>query len=209
MSMKSARGPLLAFVLVFALAACGQPQEQAKGKQDEAFPVVLAPDVNTRIGPDGAAGISNALPMDIAAIRQAAANFVVEEKAAQIEGQPYTAIALSAGDEEVFRLLPTADGRHIHAIVTTSSQARGPLQDIVGVTLFGTAPAEETEVCLAESVGGAPGFACSTAEDGRFWRVYKLPEGYDGPSDPFDAIDPDVLHDAELVEMRWIAPRVR
>jgi hypothetical protein len=34
-----------------------------------------------------------------------------------------------------------------------------------------------------------------------------LPDGYDGPSDPFDAIDPDVLHDATLAEMRWIAPR--
>jgi len=191
-------------VAALALAACGQPQQQDR---QDAMPVVLAPDVNTRIGPDGAAGISNALPMTVDAVRAAAANYVVEEKADQIEGQPFTAIALSADDEEVFRLLPTADGARVHAIVTTSPQARGPLQEIVGVTLFGTAPAEAVEFCLAQLVAGAPGFACSTAEDGRFWRVYRLPEGYDGPSDPFEAIDPDVLHDAELAEMRWFAPR--
>lgn len=200
---------IAAAMSALALTACGQPQEPAKSKQDEAYPVSMAPDVNTRIGPDGAAGIANALPMNLVSVRQAAAHFIVEEKADQIEGQPFTAITLSAGDEEVFRIFPTSDGRHIHSIVTTSPQARGPLQDIVGVTLFGTAPAEESEFCASESVNGAAGFACSTAEDGRFWRVYKLPEGYDGPSDPFDAIDPDVLHDAELVEMRWIAPRVQ
>jgi hypothetical protein len=159
------------------------------------------------IGFDAAAGIDAALAMDVEAIQAAAPNFVVAAVQDQIEGQPFTAITLSAADEEVFRVLPTADGRTIHSIVTVSAQARGPAGEIVGQSKFAAAPTEEAAFCGAELVEGAAGFACSTAEDGRFWRVYRLPEEYDGPSEPFDAIDPDVLHDATLVEMRWIAPR--
>lgn len=191
--------------LAFALAACGQQAEQ---KQEEAFPVINAPEANSSIGPGGAAGIHSPLPMDPAAIRAAAPNFMVASVQDQIEGNPFTAITLSAGDEEVFRVFPTADGAHIHSIVTRSGQARGPEQDIVGVATFALAPADEVTFCAAEQFDGSAGFACSTAEDGNFWRVYRVPEAYDGPSEPFDAIDPDVLHDSTLVEMRWVAPRV-
>ncbi len=191
----------LAFAVILALAACGQQEKQ------EEPPVIEAPTAETSIGPDGAAGIATALPMNTQAIGQAAPEFIVASVEDQVEGQPFTAITLSAGDEEVFRVLPTADGARIHAIVTKSSQARGPTQDIVGATLFGVAPPEQVPFCLSENIAGAPGFACSTDAAGRFWRVYRLPENYDGPSEPFDAIDPDVLHDATLAEMRWIAPR--
>lgn len=192
----------MALACVLALAACGQ------GAPDEAQPVAAAPSLNASIGPDGAAGIATALPMNVADVRLAAPTYVVAAVEDQVEGDPFTAITLSAGDEEVFRIYPTADNQHIHAIVTTSPRARGPSEDIIGVATFALAPAEEVPFCAAEAVNGAPGFACSTAADGRFWRVYQLPEGYDGPADPFEAIDPDVLHDANLVEMRWIAPRV-
>ncbi len=163
---------------------------------------------DTHIGFDAAAGIDSALPMSIEVIQAATPNFVVAEVQDQVEGERFIAITLSAGDEEVFRLLPTADGGNIHSIVTVSTQARGPSDEIVGQTKFAEAPPEEVIFCGAELVEGMPGFACSSAADGRFWRVYRLPSEYDGPSDPFDAIDPDVLHDATLAEMRWIAPRV-
>jgi hypothetical protein len=194
---------IAAMVLVTALVACGRREAE-----QETPPVVEAPVSNTDIGFDAAAGIASALPMSVEAIQAAAPNFIVAAVQDQVEGQSFTAITLSAGDEEVFRVLPTSDGRNIHAIVTISTQARGPNDEIVGQSKFAAAPAEETAFCMAESVDGAPGFACSSAGDGRFWRVYRLPEAYDGPSDPFDAIDPDVLHDATLAEMRWIAPRV-
>jgi hypothetical protein len=194
----------MAVILFAALAACGQPQEKEK---QGAFPVIEAPSAPTSIGADGAAGIASALPMTLEAVRAAAPHFIVAEEQDQIEGEPFTAITLSAGDEEVFRVYPTADGQRIHSITTRSSQARGPTEDIVGQTLFGVAPPDQVAFCRSEFVDGAAGFACSTAEDGRFWRVYSLPENYDGPSEPFDAIDPDVLHDATLAEMRWIAPR--
>jgi hypothetical protein len=184
------------------LTACGR--EEAP---ETSAPVIEAPEANTSIGFGAAAGIAEALPMTIEAISSAAPAFIVAEAADEIEGDPFTAITLSLGDEEVFRIYPTADRTRIHAVVTHSSQARGPAGDIVGLTRFGAAPPEEVGFCLAEYVGGAAGFACSNAEDGRFWRVYRTPEGYDGPGDPFDAIDPDVLHDSLLVEMRWIAPR--
>lgn len=196
----------IAFALLAALAACG-PRESAE--KADTPPVIDAPNYDATIGPGGAAGISTAVAMNIDAVRAAAPNFIVAEVDAQIEGQPYKAITLSAGDEEVFRLLPNANGANVHAIVTTSSQARGPTQDIVGQTLFGVAPPEQVPFCLAEFVEGAPGFACSTDAAGTFWRVYKLPEGYDGPAASFDEIEPDVLHDATLAEMRWIAPRAQ
>lgn len=194
----------LALALALALAACGQQQQP---KQEES-PIVEAPSYESAIGPQGAAGISTALPMTLEAVRAAAAHYAVAEAPDQVEGEAFTAITLSAGDEVVFRILPTADRAHIHAIVTRSSQARGPRQDIVGRTLFGVAPPDEVPFCLVETVAGAPGFACSTDAAGTFWRVYRLPDAFDEPVDSFADIDPDVLHDAVLAEMRWIAPRV-
>ncbi|WP_135212448.1 hypothetical protein [Vitreimonas flagellata] len=192
--------------LGLALAACGQ-QQQAPTSGEET-PAAQAPTLNTNIGPDGAAGISTALSMDVASVRAAAPLYDVALVEDQVEGEPFMAITLSSAGEEIFRALPTADGRHIHSIVTRATQAHSPTQEVVGAARFAVAPPEQVEFCGAELVDGSPGFACSTAEDGNFWRVYKAPEGYDGPSDPFDAIDPDVLHDSVLVEMRWIAPRV-
>jgi hypothetical protein len=186
-----------------ALAACGQREQ----KQEEAVAVASAPSYDSTIGPSGAAGINHRLPMSVEALRAAASNYIVAQIQDEVEGDPFTAITLSAGDEEVFRVLPTADGASVHSIVTRSPQARGPDQDIIGVATFALASPDQVSFCQSEIVDGAAGFACSNNPGGVFWRVYKTPEGYDGPSEPFDAIDPDVLHDSNLVEMRWIAPR--
>lgn len=185
------------------LAACGEPQQR---ETSEAYPVVNAPNYDASIGPDGAAGISAPLPMNVDAVRSAAPNYLVAEVDDQIEGEPFKSITLSAGDEEVFRVLPTADRRHIHAIVTRSTQARSPAGEIVGQSKFAVAPPEQVAFCATEQFDGASGFACSTASDGRFWRVYRLPEGA-ADAASFEEIEPDLLHDATLVEMRWIAPR--
>ncbi len=194
------------FVLAAALvlAACGQEAQQRETSDARAVAAASTRDAN--IGPDGAAGINVAIEMNVASVRAAAPNYVVAEVDDQIEGQAFKAITLSAGNEEVFRLLPTADGRYVHAVVTRSTQARSPVQEIVGQAMFAVAPPEQVTFCLAEFVDGAPGFACSTAANGQFWRVYRLPEGADA-SGSFEEIDPDLLHDATLVEMRWIAPR--
>lgn len=187
------------------LAACGQQAQQPES--NEAYPVVAAPNYDARIGPTGAAGITTALAMNAEAVRAAAPNYVVAEVDDQVEGEAFKAITLSAGDEEVFRILPTADRRHVHAIVTRSTQARSPAGEIVGQAKFAVAPPEEVTFCASEFVDSAPGFACSTAADGTFWRVYRLPEGA-AAAETFEEIEPDLLHDATLVEMRWIAPRV-
>lgn len=192
------------FAAALALAACGQ---EGQRETNEAFPVVAAPNYDADIGPASAAGISAALPMTVDAVRAAAPNYIVAEVDDQIEGEPFKAITLSAGDEEVFRVLPTADRQHIHAIVTRSSQARSEAGEIVSQSKFAVAPPEQVTFCLAEFVDGAPGFACSTAADGTFWRVYRLPEGASAAA-TFEEIEPDLLHDATLAEMRWIAPRV-
>jgi hypothetical protein len=194
----------LVIAAALALAACGQQQAQER-ETGEAQTVVAASNGMT-IGPDGAAGISSATAMNVEAVRAAAPGFAVAEVEDQIEGQPFKAITLSAGDEEVFRLLPTADGAQVHSVVTRSARVRSSADEIVGQSKFAVAPPDQVTFCGAELVDGAPGFACSTAEDGRFWRVYRLPEGAAAVSS-FEEIEPDLLHDATLVEMRWLAPR--
>lgn len=191
-------------LVALALAACGPRQTDAPEQSAQVTPTLGA---DFSIGPDGAAGLGAALAMDATTIAAATPRFAVAEADAQVDGEAFKAITLSAGGEEVFRILPNADRSHIHAIVTRSAQARGPMQEIVGRTLFGVAPPDEVDFCIAQSTAGAPGFACSTDEAGSFWRVYRLPAAYDGPADAFGEIEPDVLHDATLVEMRWIAPR--
>lgn len=189
---------------VLALAACGRDTAEETMKQ---FPPTEAPNYNASIGPDGAAGISTALPLTVAALTAAAPGYVVAEAQDAIEGQPFRKITLSAGDEVVFDVLPSPDGQRIHSLVTRSTQARGPIGEIVGQATFETAPAAQSLFCGSEMVDGQVGFACSDAEDGVFWRVYRLPAGYQGTTEPFEAINPDSALDATLVEMRWISPR--
>lgn len=199
---------VLAVAAALALAACGQQgQQRAEGEKSDAQPLATTANSIANIGPGGAAGISTALPMDLDTVRAAAPNFVAVEVDDQVEGNAFRAITLSARDQEVFRILPDPDRTHVHAIVTRSAQARGPAGEVVGVTTFGAAPPDDVSFCLTEFVDGEPGFSCSTAADGRFWRVYRLPEGA-AAAETFEEIEPDLLHEAMLAEMRWIAPRV-
>ena len=94
-----------------ALAACGQEAQQRE--TGDAQTVAAASAFDASIGPSGAAGISAALPMNVDAVRAAAANYAVAEVDDQIEGDPFKAITLSAGGAEIFRVLPTADRAHI------------------------------------------------------------------------------------------------
>lgn len=196
---------LIIVAAALALAACGQEAQQRE--TENASPVAVASSSASTIGPNGAGGISTAVAMNVEAVRAAAPTFLVAEVDDELEGQPFKAITLSSGSEEVFRVFPTADSAHIHSIVTRSTQVRSDAGEVVGVAKFAVAPPEQVRFCATEQVDGGSGFACSTAEDGRFWRVYQLPEGAE-PAASFDEIEPDLLHDATLVEMRWVAPRV-
>jgi hypothetical protein len=182
------RAIVMAALAAVALAACGQSTET---KQEEP-PVIEAPNYDADIGPSGAAGISTAVRFNVTNVQTAAPGYIVAEAQDQVEGNPFTAITLSAGDEEVFRLYPTHDNLYVHAISTRSTQARGPNAEIVGVATFSQLAAADTAVCLEESNGSGE-FACSAAEDANFWRIYE--------SGGMRRAD------AKLVEMRWIAPR--
>ncbi len=189
--------------LALLLGACAPPQAEAPAQ----FPVVEAPNYDSSIGPNGAAGVTSMIPLTIEAVSAAAPNYAVAEAMGEIEGQPYRKITLSAGDEVVFDVLPTADGASVHALVTRSTQARGPRGEIIGQATFAEAPAAEVPFCLADFVEGAPGFSCATDASGAFWRIYRLPSDYTGATEPFAAIEPDAALRATLAEMRWIAPR--
>lgn len=193
---------LAPLLLAVAVSACGL---QAPQQEESAEPAsAAAPQRDLSIGPNGAGGIGEALPMDVNLVRAAVPHFTVAQTQ-EAEGGAET-ITLSADGQEVFRLYPSDDNRHVRWIATRSALARGPADDVVGEVTFAVAPPQQVSFCEAEAVNDLPGFACSTGPGASFWRVYQLPEGYDGPSDTFEAIDPDVLHDATLAEMRWLAP---
>ena len=140
--------------VALTLAACG-PSTQAPAP--EPAPVEEAVVANVTISAAGAGGISAAMPMNVEALAQAAPAFLVREVAAQIEGEPFVAITLSANNEEVFRASPTSDGRHIHSIVTASSMARGPNGEIVGQSTFAQLPGGEAHVLQSRIRRGLTG----------------------------------------------------
>ena len=164
------------------------------------------PTANLTIGTEEAAGISIAVPMTLEAVTAAAPGFYVAEGRERAGGNVLHVFTLSTDDGDMFRLYPTVDGARISAIAALSPQVRGPTDETVTVSTYYQAPHAEVAYCEARSVGATAGFACSAYARGRLWRVYRLPRGYDGPSAPFDAIDPDAATDATLVELRWIAP---
>lgn len=183
---------LFAVLAVIALAACGQPEEAAA-------PPEAAPVANTAMGEGGAAGIGAALPMNVEAVTAAAPLFTVAPGADNT-------ITLSLNTEVVFTLLPTADGAHLRSIVSRSPLAQGSMGETIGRAKLSQIPAAQQSYCATEQVDGKPGVACSTDAGGRFWRVFVLPDFYDGPTSPVEMIDPDYLLDSTMVEMRWMAP---
>jgi hypothetical protein len=204
MNRKQICAALFAAAALMGLSACGKPEEkQAQGNS----PVVEAPVANTMIGPQGAAGISSAIPMTEEAVRAAAPNFSVASVEDQVDGDPFISITLSLGDDEVFRVYPSADRTEVHSVSTRSSRAHSPDGESVGVSLFRDAAPDGVIFCITDfAIIHENGFSCSTDASGAFWRTYRLPDGYDGPSAPFDAIDPDVSAEAMLVEMKWMEP---
>jgi hypothetical protein len=159
---------------------------------------------NFNIGPDGAAGISEALPMDIDVIRAAVGNFEVGGETSP-EGA-WREFTLWAGDvDPEFRIFSAADGRYVHMILTTSGNFVGPLGERSG-TPFHDIPERERMFCVSQEVDNWRGFSCSAQPDGRLWRIFRLAHGEIGPTEPFTAIRPYDLENARLAGMRWFAP---
>ncbi len=204
MKWLNAFAALIAAGALLGLAACGKPEEKPA---EQSTPAEEAPAADISIGPNGAAGIMAAIPMTLEAVRAAAPLYSVAEVDDAVEGDPFKAITLSLGNEEVFRLYPSADRTELHSIATHSAQARSPEGEVIGTSLFRNAHPDGVVFCITDfDIIHEQGFSCSTGASGRFWRTYRLPDGYDGPTGPFDAIDPDVASEAMLVEMKWITP---
>lgn len=194
---------MFAALALALLSACGQSARP----EAEQSPVVEAPTPDTSIGPTGAAGITSAIAFNIEAARAAAPLFIVADGEGMIEGDAFPIITLAAGDEIVFTLMPAPMHRHLQEIVTESSQARGPSGDVIGQTTFAQAVAAEVMFCRSARPWENFSFTCAASENARFWRAYRLAEGYQGPREPFETIDPDAAVAAALVRMSWFAPR--
>ncbi len=199
MSRRAARTALAAIVLA-CLAACG-PSTTSPGQTTTATPTA-----NLTITKEEAAGISIAVPMTQEAVEAAAPGFYVAAHRVRAGANILQTFTLSTDAGDMFRLYPAADGQRLDAIAAISPEVRLPTDEHVTVSTYFQAPHAEIAYCEARMIDNAAGFACSSDANGRLWRVYKLAASYDGPSAPFDAIDPDAATDATLVEMRWIAP---
>lgn len=186
-----------AFAALLALGAC------ATGEPTEHDETIDLSGYNLSIGPEGAAGISEALPMDMDVIGAAVTPY-------SLGGDTFDdgsrEITLWTGDvDPEFVIRSTADGRFIREIVSSSGNAVGPHGERNGTHFF-EIPAAERAYCVSQPVEGWHGFACSTSVDGRFWRVFRLASGEIGPHEPFEAIRQFDLENASITEMRWIAP---
>lgn len=184
-------------VLALALAGCATADVT---EHDESVDLSR---YNFSIGPDGAVGISGALPMDMDAIRAAVGAY---ELGGDTRADGSREITLWTGDvDPEFVIHSTPDGRFIREIVTTSGNAIGPHGERLGA-YYNDTPAAERAHCVSQAVENWHGFACSTGRDGRFWRVFRLADGEIGPTEPFSGIRAFDLENATLAEMRWIAP---
>jgi len=158
---------------------------------------------NLTIGPDGAAGISEALPMDMEIIRAAVEPFML---GGDTHPDGSREITLWTGDVfPEFVIYSTPDGRYIREIVASEGNVTGPYGERDGTNFF-EIPAAERAYCVAQPVDNWHGFRCSTGPDGRFWRVLRFADGEIGPTEPFEAIRQFDLENASITEMRWIAP---
>ena len=196
--MRNSVGLALA---LFLLAACDVITSTTPGQT-----TTTAPTANLTISKDEAAGITAPVPMTQQAVEAAAPGFYVTPHNLRAGANTLQTFVLSTDAGDMFRLYPTADGARVDAIAAISPQVHLPTDEHVTVSTYFQAPRPEVAYCEARTINAAAGFACSSDANGRLWRVYKLAANYDGPSAPFDAIDPDATIDATLVEMRWIAP---
>lgn len=189
----------IALSLALVLSACGLPTGQSTTS-------ATTPPANLSISADGAAGINAPIAMTEAAVTAAAPGFYVAQHDERVSGTLLSTFTLSTDDGDMFRLYPTSDGRRLSEVAAISNAVKAPTDETIGLSTYYQAPHAEVAYCESRMISEAAGFACSANAHGNLWRLYKLPSGYDGPSDPFDAIDPDAATDATLVEMRWRPP---
>jgi len=176
-----------------ALAACG-------AKTD-------AP-AHLTIGPAGAQGLTKAAPMDAAALAAAFPALELVAGEGGVETGRFAIIAVKSGDEIVFTVAATPDGKRVHSAATRSPLVAGPAGETVGQARFADAAGGEVRYCGDEFFDGQPAFACSTGPDGRFWRVYlKLAAEPAAGAAELAETRPAQKAESPLVEMRWIAPQ--
>jgi hypothetical protein len=188
-----------ALLALLALAACAS----APGDETEHDETIDLSGYNLTIGPDGAAGISEALPMDNEVIAATVAPFML---GGDTHHDGSREVTLWTGDVvPEFVIYSTADGRFIREIVAREGNVKGPYGEGEG-TNFYDIPIPERAYCVSQPVDEWHGFSCSTGPDGRFWRVFRLAWGQIGPHEPFSAIRQVDLESASITEMRWIAP---
>lgn len=193
---------LAAAIAAAALTACSQARAP-----DQAQSAETPGEAQLTIGPDGAGGVAAALEMSATAVSAAAPGFRVTTREGALAGVTHAILTLDLDGETIFTVTPSPDGARVHAVVTRSTRVRGPDDEIVGRFRFEEARAEDVALCVAEYGAETPSFACAASAEAPFWRVFALPASYRGPGDPFEAIDPTARRRAQLIEMRWFAPR--
>lgn len=189
------RGLMIVAAAGLALAACGPAAEKPAA-------------AHLSIGPAGAMGMTKATPFDVAAIGPAFKGLDLVVSEGEVEGARFPFVAVRSGDEVVYMVAPGAGTTTVHSVTTRSPLVVGPAGEVIGEAIFADAPQAEIGYCGDEFFDGQPAFACSTAPDGRFWRVYlKLISDAAPESAELAEMTPTAKAQSPLVEMRWIAPR--
>ncbi len=148
------------------------------------------------------------MPFDVAAIGPAFKGLELAVSEAEVEGARFPIVAVRSGDEIVYVVAPGPDKKTVHSVATRSPLVVGPAGEVIGEASFSDAPQAEIGYCGDEFFDGQPAFACSTAPDGRFWRVYlKIISDAAPESAELAEMTPAAKAQSPLVEMRWVAPR--
>jgi hypothetical protein len=160
------------------------------------------------IGPEGALGLSKALPFEEKAIAAAFPTLTVLPSTEEAEGARFNTFAVKNGDEIVLTLMPTPDGAKVLSARTRSPLVAGPRGEVIGQSLYVDAQVSDVASCRADMFLGQPAIACAASEDARFWRVFLPGAALAIPQDPTteETIPPEARLNAVLVEMRWISP---
>jgi thiol-disulfide isomerase/thioredoxin len=141
------------------------------------------PPAHAVIGPDGAMGVTGAIPFNTNAIRAAFPGFEVVPDKMMAEGQVYPVFNIMAGTDAspVFVVESDWSLGQVHRVSTSHPDVAGPAGEHIGLFRLSALPQADQAACLNGVDESAALLVCSEIQNGaRFQRIFKpLNDGMD------------------------------